>query len=492
MTPFPLTASSLLARVRGKLHALLQGSAAGGRRERSIFAFFATSLLARGSGIACQLLQVPLALHYMGNEMFGLWITLSGISYMLSVADFGIGLGAQNRIAAAYAVDDHRTARRVYLTALGALTVVAAGLMLLVLPVCLLVNWPAALKLTEPAAIAQARGAAILTAMCCTAGITLSMGQRLAFAVHQSWLNNAQLTAINLLCVAGIYASCRLHLGLNAFILAVYVPSCVLNFLLNVGLYARLGWFRAVPAVEGQAAGSVWFDAAELRALLRTGSLFFVQQLCSLSLFTLPAVLISMIIGAAAVVPFNLAQRLFSLLLIIPNGFLPPLWPAYSEAKAKGDWPWIERTLKRSIRAVLLLTVGPMAVVSVFAHDLLRLWTHSGPGVVLPSATLVGLLFVWNALVVAQQPYGFMLAGLSEVRRVTVYAVGTAVTSVVLIFALGPRYGLPGIVVGLIAAICISLVGSAAESRRVLRRMNGRDDDGTAGIIPTVLPISES
>ena len=76
---------------------------------------------------------------------------------------------------------------------------------------------------------------------------------------------------------------------------------------------------------------------------------------------------------------------------------------------------------------------------------------------ILPSASLVGMLFVWNALVVMQQPFGYMLAGLSEVRRVTLYSVSTAVTSIVLMFVLGPRFGLFGIVAGLIVAICISL-----------------------------------
>ena len=467
------TIAAVPARVRRKLQALRPGgsAAAGGKRERSILAFFATSLLARGSGIAIQLLQVPVVLHYMGKEMFGLWITLGGINYMLSVADFGIGLGAQNRIAAAYALDDQRTARRVFLTAFGALGAVALLLTLLALPVCLLVDWPHALKLTEPAAVAQAGGAALLTMLCCTVGITLSMGQRLAFAVHQSWLNNAVLIAVNVCNLLGVYLSIYLRWPLNAFILCIYLPSCTINAVLNLGLFARLGWFRHLPPAEGETVHSAWFDLAELRALMKTGSLFFVQQLCSLSLFAVPAVLISTILGAAAVVPFNLAQRLFSLLLIIPNGILPPLWPAYSEAKAKGDWVWIRRTLNRSIFAVLGLTIVPMAAVSYFARDLLRLWTgaHGASSVILPSGLLVGMLFVWNALVVMQQPFGFMLAGLSEVRRVTVYSVCTAVTSVALMFLLGPRFGLTGIVAGLIAAICISLTGCAVEARRLLR-----------------------
>ena len=229
--------------------------------------------------------------------------------------------------------------------------------------------------------------------------------QRLAFAVHQSWLNNAEVTAVNVCNVLGVYLACRWHLGLSAFVLAIYLPGCVINIFLNFGLFAHLGWFRRLAASADDVVRSAWLDFAELRVILKTGTLFFVQQLCALSLFTAPAVLISAILGAAAVVPFNLAQRLFSLLLVIPNGILPPLWPAYAEAKAKGDWAWISRTLYRSLGAVTGLTIVPMAVVAYFARDLLRLWTGSHEqSVILPSALLVGMLFVWNALVVMQQP----------------------------------------------------------------------------------------
>ncbi len=486
MSAYSEPSLSLPARLRRKLQTL-RGE--GGRRERTVLAFFATSLLARGTGIVCQLAQVPLALHYLGKERFGLWITLASFSYMLSVADFGIGLGAQNRITTAYALNKQRAARRVYLTAVSALGTISLTLMTLVLPMCLLVDWPTVLKLTEPASVDQARGAALAAALCCTGGIVLSMGQRLAFAVHRSWLNNVESILVNVCNVTGVYLACRWHGRLSALVLAVYLPGCVINIFLNLGLVAHLGWFRRQPVVDGKVR-SAWLDLAELRGIIKTGSLFFVQQLCALSLFTAPALLISAILGAAAVVPFNLAQRLFSLLLVIPNGILPPLWPAYAEAKAKGDWTWIGRTLNRSLVTVTGLTIVPMALVAFFARDLLRLWTGSHEStVILPSAVLVGMLFVWNALVVMQQPFGFMLAGLSEVRRVTLYSVCTAVTSIVLMFVLGPRYGLLGIVAGLIAAICISLTGCTLEARRLLRSTLSAPIAVTPTGLPAALPV---
>ena len=59
-------------------------------RSRAVGVFFATSVAARVLGIACQLLQVPIALKVLGPEAFGLWMTLTVIGAMIMFADFGV------------------------------------------------------------------------------------------------------------------------------------------------------------------------------------------------------------------------------------------------------------------------------------------------------------------------------------------------------------------------------------------------------------------
>ena len=49
-------------------------------RSRAVGMFFATSVGARVLGIACQLVQVPLAMHALGTEAFGLWMALTSIA----------------------------------------------------------------------------------------------------------------------------------------------------------------------------------------------------------------------------------------------------------------------------------------------------------------------------------------------------------------------------------------------------------------------------
>lgn len=437
------------------------------RRNRSILQFFATSILARGVSISCQLLQVPIALHYLGNEAFGLWITFSGFSFLLTVADFGIGLGAQNQIAEAYAVGDQRQARRVFFTAAGALAGIGLLLAAISVPFCLWFNWGGLLKLTEPRTLHEVHHSAALVSLLCCGGIATSMGPRLAYALQLGWLNNLQSALGNFLSLCGVLLACRLNAGILGLFAVVFVPGFFLNLLMIGGLLRWLEWL-------GDAYGSLrswdFFDFASLKKLLNVGVLFFVQQVCDISLYTAPAILISSMMGAAAVTPFNIGQRLFSLFLVVQNAFLPPLWPAYSEAKAMCDWAWVRRTLRRSILASLLLTIAPMALATIFGGPVLKLWigqkTAAGS---LPTQTLLWLLFTWNVIVVLQQPYAFLLSGMSEVRRLSIYRIVTAIASIGLMLTMGSRFGLPGIVSGLIGAMLISLLGGVLETRRFLR-----------------------
>jgi O-antigen/teichoic acid export membrane protein len=207
-----------------------------------------------------------------------------------------------------------------------------------------------------------------------------------------------------------------------------------------------------------------------MRELGVLGASFGVQQLQHTLFIALPPLIISTQLGAAAVTPYNLAQRLFNLFGVVQSAFMLPLWPAYSDAKAKHDYAWIRRTLRRSVAATLLGSLVPMALGALFARPLLAAWVGTEAG--LPSAMLIWLMFAWNALVFIGQPFGYMLAGLSVVRRLTQYAVISAGLSSILMWILVRDHGVPGVVIGMCLGFLPFLVrANIAEALQVLRRL---------------------
>jgi len=439
------------------------------KRERSILAFFATSLASRGLGIGCQLLQVPIALRLLGNEAFGLWVALFGVGFILASTDFGIGLGVQNKIAEALGRNNRAAARGIFVTGL----VFLLGIMLLFLailvPVCQFSDLSGMLRITDPAVAAATRPAILVVVMVWCANIPLGLGQRLAYGAQLGWAHNVAQTASQVVLLAAVALGAWYRVGLTTFFVLTFATGAVINLGFLLWLLRRLGWQRLSPQ---------YFQTPLLRELARVGIFFFLQQIATMVLFSAPPLILSATLGAAEVTPYNLTQRVLNLFMVVANAVLLPIWPAYAEAKARDDWAWIRRTLWRSVGIVTGLAVLPMIAVGPFVPQLIAWWTRGEA--VLPAAPLVWLLIAWNALTVLQQPFGYFLAGISRIHRATVYAFLSTATALTAIFLLLPKYGVNGVPLGLIAGfIPFIFAGNVLESLYVLHRLGKRQAAAT-------------
>jgi O-antigen/teichoic acid export membrane protein len=433
-------------------------------RTRAVGLFFATSLAGRGIGVACQLLQVPIAVRVLGTEVFGLWMVLVGVSTVITFADFGVGQGAQNRLAEAFAGGREAEAREIAGSALAFLAAAGALLAGVGLAVAPAVDWSAVFHLTGPRVRTEA-GTAVATAIALfCANFPLGFAQRLAYARQLGWRNNLAQAAGAVGALGGLVLAAERGWSLAGVIAATQGAVLAANAGLLVWQLAELGWLRP---------GALRCRWTAMRPLLGLGAYFGVQQVLLTLMLALPPVMISTRLGAAAVTPYNLAQRLFNFFAIVQNAFMLPLWPAYSDAHARGDHRWIRRMLGWSLAATLGCTIAPMTAGALLARPLISRWVHVPAA--LPSEPLVWALFLWNAAVFLQQPFGYLLAGLSEVRRLTFYAGVSAVASAGLMALAVRRFGATGAVLGLFAGYLPFLVaGNIAEAIRVLRRDRAR------------------
>jgi O-antigen/teichoic acid export membrane protein len=163
------------------------------RPPKALATFFVTSIAARVVGVACQLLQVPIVVKHLGAEAFGLGMTFVTLAGLVVFADFGLGIGVQNRLAEFFAHDtrrDRAQARAFFGSAFLFLCAIGAGLSL----VCFLVNQSLdharLFDLKDPAVASAATTAALITALSFCAGFPLGLAQRVAYARQRGWACN--------------------------------------------------------------------------------------------------------------------------------------------------------------------------------------------------------------------------------------------------------------------------------------------------------------
>jgi len=428
-------------------------------RTKSIAKFVVTSLASRVVGTGSQLIQVPIAVHALGAEAFGFWMLLTSVNILICFSDFGIGLGAQNKMSEAFAEGKERQAREIWGNALLFLIGVWVVLSVLALLVGRLLNFAVVFNLVDPLVRSEASLAATVTLLLFCLNIPLGLSQILAYSQQKAWLQNAALAIGAVGSLIGVFITTRLHGSLTAIIVASQLPIILVNACFLFFQLRSLGWLDL---------RRIRYQPTVMRDLFKLGSSFGIQQLYFTLVLTLPSILISTTLGAAAVTPYNLGQRFFNLFAVVQNAFMQPLWPAYTNAKARSDWRWIRRMLWLSIGAVMAFTVVPMFIGTFFAKEIIRFWI--GKDGLLPSDGLLWALFCWNALMFIDQPFGYLLAGISEIRKLTLYSIVSSVISPPLMYCLLVYLGPTGVVFGMCLGLLPTLIlGGIFEVIRVFR-----------------------
>src|SRR6266849_10727124 len=106
--------------------------------------------------------------------------------------------------------------------------------------------------------------------------------------------------------------------------------------------------------------------------------MFLLLQVCMSVTFLSNNIIVAHAIGASTVAQFAVPQQMFGIVSILIGLLLGPLWPAYAEAVARGDYEWARRTFRRSILYAVLFSGGAAAVFVIFGHGILQLWVGRG------------------------------------------------------------------------------------------------------------------
>ena len=144
-------------------------------RHRLIALSSLTSAFAKLITIITSLISIPMTLHYLGPERYGMWMTMSSFLVMLSFADLGIGNGLLNAVAAAYGRDDRQEIRRYVSSGFFVLTIIAIMILVLFAAVYRHVSWFEIFNVQSSVARREAGPALAVVIICIALGVPVSI-----------------------------------------------------------------------------------------------------------------------------------------------------------------------------------------------------------------------------------------------------------------------------------------------------------------------------
>ena len=419
------------------------------------------AVLARCLSIATALITVPLTLHYLGTERYGMWMTMSSLVAMLSFADLGIGNGVLNAVAAAYGGDDFAAIKEYVSSGIFVLSAIAASLLLLFFAVYTFVPWYEIFNVNSMQARQDAGPSLAVLVACFAFSIPLGVVQRVQMGLQKGFLANLWQCLSSLLTLGCVLFAVYTQVGLPWLVLA-FAGSPLLASLLNSLLF--FGWLQsdALPSPK-------YVSRTAMHRVAHIGILFFVLQIVGAVSYTSDNIVIAQILGANAVAAYTVPQRLFSVIPMIIMMALSPLWPAYGEAMARGDGDWIRKTVVRSLVLSTCFAGTISAVLVVFGPHIMRLWVGN---VVMPTFSLLLGLGIWQVIQAAGNAIAMLLNGTNVVKFQVIVATITGAVTIGLKIVMVKDIGISGAVWSCVIAnlVCATIPLYRKVSSIVVRR----------------------
>ncbi len=427
-------------------------------RTHNYFRQIKVTVIYKAGAVIASYIAVPIMIHYLGQEKFGIWSTLLSIISWIVFFDLGIGHGLRNKITESLAKNAREETARYIASGYTLIGFLVLGLWFVLMTASSFISWQSIFNthiLTEN-------------------NLRLTMRLIISFILFNFWiglitslLNAFQKSSLlalrklisNLVVLVLIFILSRTTTASLPFLAIAYGISLV-----SANLLLSHWFFRTYPDLKPR----LFIEKKHIRALLGTGSQFLIIQLAMLVIFTTDKLLITQLIGPAAVTPYDVVFKLFGVLSFVHELACFPLWSAYADAYHREDINWIKSMLKKQLKFFVIWSFT-VATLILFAKPIITFWIGSeikisdsllltmGISILISAWINIYAMFVNAIGAIKPQIFSFVFGMIINIP-LSIYFVHYA------------DMGISGIVVGTILSLLLVAMILPIQVYRILRR----------------------
>ncbi len=414
--------------------------------------------LMKACSLLCSLIVVPITINYLNTENYGIWMAMTSIIYWFAFFDIGLGNGMRNYLAEAISNGDYDKARTYFSTAMVILSVIAVLIGCAVVP---------AVYMFDLTNIFNTRGIdghyladvlAVAVVFSLVQFVVKNIGM-VYIAMQRYAVNDFIIFLGNVLSLLAVFVLTKTTQPSLAYVVIAFTGIPVLMFLLAIIPLLRK-YPQLKPSIQH-------IDTVTARRIVSKGLGFFVIQITScLVIFGSANVFISHYCGPEQVTVYNVAYKLFNVLVIGYTILISPLWNAYTDAATKGDYEWIRRTFRKSLMMWCASVILGL-VVLVLSGWFFRIWV--GDSVTIPFA-ISSCVLLYVCIFNLNNCATYLVNGLNKIRVQIISSILTTLFYLVAVFVIKDKYGVVGISLSMAAAYIVMSVIHLYQCRLLVER----------------------
>lgn len=403
----------------------------------------------KGVSIVTSLIMVPLTIGYISPELYGVWITLSSIMVWLSFLDVGFTQGLKNRLAEAIAADEWEKGRILVSTTYFVMIMLFLPLCVILVLLTPYIPWTALLNSDPVYEQEIIRTMQVLVLFFCLQ-MVVNVLVSVAAAFQKVALSSSFNVVGNVLALFVIYVLVR-TCPPSMITLSIAIGTMPLLVTLVASVLLFSGPFKQVAPSLTRA----YVKTEYMGNLLNLGIKFFIINIQAVVLYQSTNVLISYVSSPIQVTCYNIAYRYLNVAMMFYTIITGPLWPAYTDAYARGDFGWMRKTQHKMTKILAWSIIICLLMVAV-SGPVYQLWIGGEVTVPLTMTLMVGVyvvVYCWMTL------NGTFIVGIGKIHLETIVVFVGMSVHIPLALVLGKMMGAYGVIASMtVITMCYAVI----------------------------------
>lgn len=396
------------------------------------------SLFVKSISVLTSFILVPLTIHYLNPINYGIWLTLYSVISWFGLLDIGLGNGLRNKFAESIANNDKKNARMYLSTAYAMLAIIMGIACILFLIINQYLDWPNILNVDPTKVFELRKVMAILFGFFCLQ-LVVKLISSVLLADQKTAIAGAINTIASVVSLIVVYILTKtttqslIYLSFSIGLINVVIP-----IIISIWFYKN-NYKEYTPSLK-------YVDFKYAKNLMNVGFMFFLFQSTALIVVATDNIIISQLMGAQSVTPYNIALKYLSPITILFNIISAPLWSAYTEAHVQNDMPWIKSITKKMMKVWLVIFLCSIPFVAISSY-IYSIWIEQEVNP--PTLQLTIWVAVYVLISSWNQIFGNFINGVGKMRLAFYLTLVTAIINIPLCFFFADylNWGLSGIII---------------------------------------------